>query len=150
MKSLKKIIYSFGYLGFVPKCPGTFGTLGGVVIWVFVAGNIFWHGIACLIVLFFGLWSVNEAVKIYHHQDPQVVVIDEVMGFLVASFAIGFSWQTLLATFILFRVFDIIKPFPCRDIEALRSPWGIILDDVMAGFYANISVRTLIYFWNIS
>jgi phosphatidylglycerophosphatase A len=79
-------------------------------------------------------------------KDPQFVVIDEVAGQLVALIAVPFTWKSFLAGFILFRVFDIVKPPPVRQLEKLPEGAGIVLDDVAAGFYALGCVHLLLHF----
>jgi len=85
--------------------------------------------------------SRSTAIK-----DPQFVVIDEVAGQLVALIAVPFVWKTFLAGFILFRVFDISKPFPIRRLERLPEGTGIVVDDLGAGLYALLIVHLLLHF----
>jgi phosphatidylglycerophosphatase A len=76
-----------------------------------------------------------------HCKDPSIVVIDEVVGMLVALFALPLRAADVLAAFLCFRVFDIAKPFPLRRLEARPGGWGIMLDDLVAGLYTNVLIR---------
>ena len=99
--------------------------------------------LATLIVAAVGVWASNRVAHYFHEKDPQYVVIDEVSGqqltYLLA-FAMGGNWKYLLLGFILFRVFDIWKPFPARQAESLPGGWGIMADDWIAGIYAAIGL----------
>jgi phosphatidylglycerophosphatase A len=160
-------IATAGGLGYLPKAPGTWGSLGGLCLSVIVEwfasrrsiaatgleGNIsFWTekvvypgGIAILatmVVGAVGLWAANRAAKNSRAKDPQHVVIDEVSGqqltYLLAG--VGGDWKYLLLGFVLFRLFDIWKPFPARQAESLSGGWGIMSDDWIAGTYAAIAL----------
>ena len=93
------------------------------------------------------MWASGRAEKISGITDPSFVVIDEVAGQLITLFLLPFSWKILIAGFILFRVFDVIKPFPARRAEKLHGGWGIMMDDVLAGLYGNILLQLTHYFW---
>lgn len=130
-------------VGAVPWAPGTAGSLVGVAVgWA--AGRAltpFWYtaGTAAL----FGL-GVAVATRVEHaarRKDPSVVVIDEVVGMLVALFALPLRVVDVLVAFLCFRIFDIAKPFPLRRLEAQPGGWGIMLDDLVAGLYTNVLVR---------
>ena len=84
------------------------------------------------------------AVNIYKSKDPGQIVIDEVCGYLFTMVLIPFSWGYVITGFLLFRILDILKPYPIRNIEKLRNGYGIVLDDVLAGIYANILMQIII------
>jgi phosphatidylglycerophosphatase A len=156
------IATAFG-LGYLPKAPGTWGSLGGVVL-----AELYWSGLlpdkpfghfagdihfpisptwaaiaAALLVALVGVATASSAAKHLRKKDPQNVVIDEVSGQLVAYFGIGSgspNWKYLLLGFILFRVFDIWKPFPARQAESLPGGLGIMADDWIAGIYAALGL----------
>ena len=162
------IATAFG-LGYLPKAPGTFGSLAGVALTVFYwsllvpygATDVYLHdhyfviapqGIAILIVLFvsgIGVVVADRAANYLGQKDPQIVVVDEVSGQLISYLGIGArmpNWKYLLLGFILFRVFDIWKPFPARQAESLPGGLGIMADDWIAGIYAALGLwiaRTL-------
>ncbi len=191
-------------LGYIPKAPGTFGSLAGLVlpvlpVWLsllillgphafwplFFGDNVFlsWgvnrtgipldpililQSALALVVGALGVWSASRAAKFWQTKDPQRVVIDEVSGqhlallvgcgvplwwhpaadwfgsfdlmFMSMRLGVALNWKYLLLGFILFRVFDIWKPFPVRQAESLPGGWGIMADDWIAGIYAAIGL----------
>jgi phosphatidylglycerophosphatase A len=150
--------------GYLPKAPGTFGSLVGVFLTTLALGasTIFtrtsewnlrfysraaflsYQGGLILLASLAGLWAADRAAIYFRQKDPQIVVIDEVSGQLIAYFGLAtaatfaLNWQYLLAGFILFRVFDIWKPFPIRRAESLPGGLGIMADDWIAGLYAAL------------
>ena len=149
MKSLARFLATAGYVGYAPLAPGTAGSL--------VALPIMWFGfsrwsmpaaiLAGLVILGIAVWSANRQTS-EEHKDPQHVVIDEVAGQIIALLFVPLTIYTALSGFILFRVFDIYKPFPARQSEKLPGGWGIVMDDVVAGIYANLVLRMAINFSN--
>lgn len=149
---MAKIISSFFGIGFIKKGGGTVAALAAALIWYFIAvrsgsvsgiGNV-WQQAGVLIVLFAaGVWSGN-IVEAAWGKDCYRVVLDEVLGICIALFMIPVTWQTVLAALILFRLFDIAKPFFIRSMEKLPGGWGVMLDDVLAGVYANIIVHIIL------
>ena len=91
-----------------------------------------------------GVWSASVLEKDLGPDPPQVVV-DEVVGYWIAMFALPRSWALAIAGFFLFRIFDIVKPFPVRRAERLRSGWGIMTDDVLAGVYTNVLLQLILW-----
>ena len=147
LPKLAKGLASFGYVGFVPVIPGTFGSLAALVPYFLVFQQWEIYLAVLLIVVLVGIWSAGVAE---HHSkivDPSFVVIDEVAGQLLTLFLIPFSWIYVFAGFLLFRALDIVKPFPARQAERLPGGWGIMLDDVLAGIYGNVILRLAIYAW---
>jgi phosphatidylglycerophosphatase A len=141
-------------LGYLPKAPGTWGSLLGVLLaWGVlsfsavrpIAGFLIGGGLA-IVVSLLGLWAADRAAAYLQKKDPQIVVVDEIAGQLVAYAALGINpalalnWKYLLAGFILFRVFDIWKPFPGRLAESFPGGAGIIADDWVAGVYAALAL----------
>jgi phosphatidylglycerophosphatase A len=188
-------------LGYIPKAPGTFGSLAGVALafaspslfdlaigpaidthaslvrfflvpagddWAAVFPTLYFEIALLLLVAFVGVWTASRTAVYLGTEDPQIVVIDEVSGQYLtlvigalwpgrfeAIFHSGFgspqqtfrwfplNWKCVLAGFILFRVFDIWKPFPARQAESLPRGWGIMADDWIAGIYAGLGVLLL-------
>jgi len=132
-------------VGYVPFAPGTFGSLAGLL--VYAAGRAI--GIpavelgAIVVVFLAGAWAASAAETHFGHIDPGPVVVDEVLGMLVTLALIPVSLTGALVGFILFRVFDVIKPPPCNRLEALPGGWGVMSDDLMAAIYAHACVRLL-------
>ena len=124
--------------GFLPKAPGTWGTLVGLLLWWPLAGLSMAAYLAAVAVLFIvGVASAGAAEKILDRGDPGVVVIDEIVGVLIALAAVPLHPVAALAGFALFRLFDIAKPFPVGWVDRhLHGGLGIMLDDVAAGLYA--------------
>ena len=94
--------------------------------------------------IFSAIWLSTQAAKILKQKDPQIIVIDEIVGFAAANFLAPPRFSALLCSFILFRFFDIAKVFPTNRLEQLPGGAGIVLDDVMAGLYTLISLRLLL------
>lgn len=150
-KDMKKAFITFlatgAYTGYSPIMPGTAGTVWGVAIAYFISGAA-WEAQALLTALI-TLASMVLAGQMVRHtgtSDPAIVVIDEVAGFLVSIFLIPFTAFNVILVFILFRFFDILKPYPAGFIDrTVEGGPGVVLDDVAAGVYANISAHLLIW-----
>jgi phosphatidylglycerophosphatase A len=93
-----------------------------------------------------GIWSGTVAERVFGTTDPGAGVIDEVAGMLVTLVGLPFDWWTIGIGFFLFRLFDVIKPFPAGRFERLPGGLGMVADDVMAGVYANMALRVLLWF----
>jgi phosphatidylglycerophosphatase A len=123
--------------GRVPKAPGTAGTVGAIPLYLLLArtGRA-GVGIAAMVATFVGVWAASVVARQLASKDPQVVVIDEVAGFLVTMVPVRIvSWQAVLSGFVLFRLLDSLKPWPIRSAEKLPGGWGVVLDDVVAGVF---------------
>jgi len=131
-------------LGFSPIAPGTVGALGGCLIAYLLTQYTIFHvlALASLIVLFFflGVHSSNKLEPIWG-KDPSKIVIDEVVGMWIALWMIPPGFIYTVAAFVLFRLFDIYKPMYIRKMEDLKGGWGIMMDDVLAGVYANVIIQ---------
>jgi phosphatidylglycerophosphatase A len=131
--------------GLIPPVPGTMGTLGAIplVILFSYVGNLFQP---LLIILFVGIsiWAAERQSKLLNQEDPSQVVIDEVAGFLVTFLFLPLTWKNIIIGFIFFRLFDIFKPFPIRKLEKLKGGLGIVMDDLLAGVYANLCLQFII------
>ena len=130
--------------GYFPKAPGTAGSLFAILL-VFLF-NIPQMTLVLLIIVFtiLGIWSAGYVEKEIG-DDPAIVVIDEVVGQWIALLFIPFTLIPVITAFILFRVFDIFKPFPIDQSQALKGGYGIIIDDIIAGVYANIIIQFTIF-----
>lgn len=130
--------------GLVPIAPGTAGTLGALPLYYAVRGGGPAAVLAAAAVITgVGIWSAGVVARLRGTEDPQVVVIDEVAGVLVALAAAPLTFRGVAAAVLLFRLFDVTKPFPARAAEWLHGGAGIVLDDVVAGIYAAIGVLLL-------
>lgn len=137
-------------VGHFPYGPGTMGALLAILVWYPIAtctSYPVWTGITLALVLVFtvlGAWSATVAER-YWGEDPSRVVIDEVVGQWITLLAVpaAFSWWHVLAAFILFRFFDIVKPLGVRKMEQFKAGWGIMADDLLAGCYGAIVLYLL-------
>lgn len=132
-----------GPVGYFPGAPGTAGSAVGVAL-VVALGRLplerAWLtvllGAAAVALFVAGVEAARQSEKFFAKTDPRQVVIDEVVGQMISFLALpAASWKWLLAGFVLFRVLDIVKPFPALRAERAPGGWGIMLDDVVAGFY---------------
>ncbi len=131
------------YIGRVPFAPGTFGTLIGLPLCLLISRLPFGLAVVC-VALFIGcaIGLASAAEKIIQQKDPGQIVIDEIAGFLVVFVGLPFNVYSAVLGFILFRGFDIFKPFPIRLLERKVSGGsGIVIDDVIAGLYAHLILR---------
>jgi phosphatidylglycerophosphatase A len=131
-------------IGRVPFAPGTFGSAAGLLMWAALSGSLAAQAGAILVVFVAGSWSGGIAERHYGATDPGAVVIDEVLGMLITLFFNPVGWTGALAGFLLFRLFDVIKPYPANRLERLHGGLGIMSDDAMAAVYANMVLRILI------
>ena len=131
-------------VGYAPIAPGTCGSIVGLALW-FALPHTTAFQLALIAVLFVaGAWSGSIVERHLATRDPGPVVIDEVMGMLITLFMNPVGWAGAVLAFLLFRVFDIVKPFPARRLEALHGGAGIMADDAMAAVYANLALRLLV------
>ena len=132
-------------VGYVPFAPGTFGSLAGLAVYVAVraTGQPAIELVAIALVYLVGAWSATAAETHFGHIDPGPVVIDEVLGMLVTLALVPVSVPGAVVGFLLFRIFDVVKPPPCSQLEALPGGWGVMSDDFMAAVYAHVCVRVL-------
>ena len=148
---MKKPVTTFlatgAYAGFSPVMPGTVGTLWGVAIAYLTSGlDPYLMAVAVLALLAAALSVSSAAIEVFGAKDPPQVVIDEICGVVVAFFLIPFSLLNAILVFLLFRFFDILKPYPVSAIErGLKGGPGVVLDDVAAGVYANVFARFVIW-----
>ena len=94
--------------------------------------------------VFLAAWTSGISGRLLGRNDPREVVVDEVAGLLLTLCFLPLNWLTFALGFVLFRVFDIAKPFPIKKLEKIRGGWGIVLDDLMAGIYAHLCLRILL------
>lgn len=131
--------------GYVPVAPGTFGSLVGLVLWWLLGPtNAVVQAAAIVIVFALGAWSGTVAERHFKGTDPGPVVLDEVLGMMITLFLNPVGWSGAIIGFLLFRVADIIKPYPANKLEALHGGLGIMADDAMAAVYSNLALRVVI------
>jgi phosphatidylglycerophosphatase A len=134
------IATTFG-VGYIPFAPGTFGSLAGLLLWLVLPASLAAQTAAIVVVFAAGCWSAGIAERHFGRTDPGYVVIDEVMGMLMTLFMNPVGWRGAAGAFLLFRIFDVVKPFPANRLEALHGGVGVMADDGMAAIYANLVLR---------
>ncbi len=145
-KTITLFIAQGAYSGKSPFAPGTAGTVVGVLLYLVVKGlSPAWYLIACALATGIGVWASEEAEKLLGKKDAQSIVIDEIAGYLVSMVLAPSGWMHVVAAFILFRVFDVIKPWPLKRLQDLRGGAGVVLDDVGAGIYTNVFLQVASY-----
>lgn len=130
--------------GYAPVAPGTFGSAAGLLLWWLLPQSTAVQFAAILIVFALGSWSGSVAERHFKRTDPGHVVLDEVLGMQITLFLNPVGWVGALIGFLLFRVADIIKPYPANRLEALHGGFGIMADDAMAAVYSNIALRLVL------
>ncbi len=145
-----KFYSTFLGVGYWPIAPGTAASALTVLLYKYVLFRLEWPWYLLLLsVLFFGgvVCASHHAARTQTH-DPRFIVIDEVVGQLLALFLLPPEWLPLMAGFLLFRFFDILKPLFIKKAEAFPSGWGIMLDDLLAGIYSGIIVTLIMLIMN--
>jgi len=132
-------------IGYVPVASGTFGSAFGLLLWWPMphTWTIQAGAIAALFVV--GSWSGSVAERHFGVSDPSQVVVDEVMGMLATLFLNPVGWAGAFVGFVLFRIFDVVKPYPANQLERLPGGVGVMADDLMAAIYANLALRICIW-----
>jgi phosphatidylglycerophosphatase A len=137
--------------GYSPFAPGTAGSLVGVLLFWPLAGFGWpWQLLACLGVLVVGTPAATRVATLVGRKDPGLVVVDEVAGQLITLVGMPLTLPVVLTGFVLFRIMDVVKPWPARALERLPGGWGIMADDVAAGVYAQLALRVLLLLWPVA
>ncbi len=148
MKRISWIIATFLGIGYFPLAPGSVASFFVALSYRYFLHRIPWHlylGVF-LVIMIVGVISSNIFSNELKSKDPRKIVIDEVAGQYLIFFRLSPSWINILGGFLLFRFFDILKPFPIRKIENFPKGWGIMLDDTMAAIYAGIILNLYLLF----
>ncbi len=129
-----------GGAGLAPKAPGTMGTLAAIPLYLlFTSTGLLWYSVFTLLVCISGIWLCGKAAEKLGEHDFAGIVWDEIAGYLVTLWFVPFSWWVVLAGFVLFRIFDILKPWPIRWVDKrVSGGFGIMLDDLIAGLFAAL------------
>jgi phosphatidylglycerophosphatase A len=142
------LFLAFGFgSGLAKKAPGTCGTLAAVPLYCLLAqtGNIL-YSVVTIAVTVVGIWICGLAADKLGEHDFGGIVWDEIAGYLITLWWIPFNWKGVVLGFILFRFFDILKPWPIKWADRkVEGGFGIMLDDVLAGVFANIVLRLIMY-----
>jgi phosphatidylglycerophosphatase A len=144
---LAVFVATVGYVGYFPVAPGTVGSAAGLLFYAFV----WWTQspiveVGMILALFaIGVWAGTTSERYFGGIDPGPIVLDEVVGMLITLAFIPVGLSGAIAGFFLFRVFDVLKPFPAARLEHLHGGLGVMADDAMAAVYANLSLRALLW-----
>ena len=137
--------------GYSPIAPGTAGSIVGLLLFLPLAGLAWPVQLAATAVLtLVGVFAAGRVARVVERKDPGLVVVDEVAGQWITLLALPVTPVTALAGFLLFRVMDIVKPWPARDLERLPGGLGIMADDVAAGIYAHLLLRAGLAVWPVA
>lgn len=147
MTRLAVFVATVGYCGYFPVAPGTVGSVAGLAVYFAVRWTQSPVVEAAAIVLLFaiGVWAGTTAERYFGGIDPGPIVIDEVVGMLITLAFVPVGLSGAIAAFFLFRLFDVIKPFPAGRFEKLHGGLGVMADDAMAAVYANITLRFVLW-----
>lgn len=143
MRRLIKIATSFFYLGHSPFMPGTLGSLAGLLIYFVVKDKFPIYAFSLLFLFILGTIFSSEAERIYKRKDTQTIVIDEACGMMLSMFLIPYNFWIMWLGFLLFRLFDILKPPPARAIEKFAGAFGVMFDDIIAAIYTNFILQII-------
>ncbi|HLH40017.1 MAG TPA: phosphatidylglycerophosphatase A [Bryobacteraceae bacterium] len=139
MKQIARVLATWFYCGYAPKAPGTAGSLAAIAIAWLIPAPPWAFAIFGLALAAPGIWAAGVTARELGRTDPGIVVVDEVAGqWITLAGAAHLNWQSFLIAFVLFRLFDIWKPPPVRQLEKLPGGLGIVADDVMAGVYGAV------------
>jgi len=131
--------------GLMPWVPGTCGSVAAIPLVLVGRLGTAWSLSALTGIIVIALWSSHRAQELLGKEDPSEVVIDEAAGMAVTFFLVPLSWTNLILGFFIFRVFDVVKPWPARQMERLHGGLGIVADDLMAGIYAHLAMRVFLW-----
>ena len=146
MHRLGLLLATCGYIGYVPYAPGTFGSAVGLAVFYAVraTGSISVELAAIVVVFAIGIWSATVAEHHFGGIDPGPVVIDEVAGILITLALLPVNIWGALVGFVVFRILDVVKPWPAARFETLPGGLGVMADDGMAAIYGNLIMRGLL------
>ena len=132
--------------GLMPKAPGTFGTLAAIPVYLLMVNlSVLIYSLVVLVLFALGVYLCQKTTDELKVHDHSGIVFDEIVGFLITMIAVPLTWQWILAGFILFRLFDIVKPWPISWLDRkVHGGLGIMLDDVLAGMFALACLHLLI------
>ncbi len=145
MRRLGVLIASVGGVGYAPIAPGTAGSAVGIGVYLLTRG---WSPLAQIVLLLVitavGIWASTEGARHFQKKDPGHVVVDEVAGQLLTLLLTGAGWAGAAVGFLVFRLLDIVKPWPANRLEALPGGWGVMADDLMVGVYGCVLMHLLL------
>jgi len=142
---LIKAISTVFFIGYLPLVPGTFGSIAAIgLFYLLKPAGLAVYFLAILLIIFLGLLTAGRAEKLLNKKDPSCIVIDEVVGMLIALSFMPPDLKIVILAFIIFRILDMLKPFPAIRLQNLHGAIGIIGDDLVAGIYTNIVLQVIL------
>lgn len=142
IKAVVLFIAQGAYSGRSPVAPGTAGTVVGVLLYLGMERlSPAVYGVLCALIFLGGMWTTGRAEVILGKTDSPSIVVDEILGYLVAMLLVPTSWEFMAAGFVLFRVFDILKPWPLKRLQDLHGGLGVMIDDIGAAVYTNLLLQ---------
>ena len=134
--------------GLMPKAPGTFGTLAAIPVYLLMANfSVLIYSIITVVLFLLGIYLCQKTTDELKVHDHSGIVFDEIVGFLITMIAVPLTWQWIVAGFILFRLFDILKPWPISWLDKkVHGGLGIMLDDVLAGVFSLIVIHVMLLY----
>src|SRR5918993_5395288 len=147
MRRLALFLSTCGYVGYAPVAPGTFGSAAGLAVFYAIrsTGSSAVELIAIVVLFAVGIWSGTAAEHHFGGVDPGPIVLDEVVGMLITLALLPVNGMGAFVGFLVFRVLDVIKPWPSNGFEKLPGGLGVMADDGMAALYGNLVMRALIW-----
>jgi phosphatidylglycerophosphatase A len=142
---IAKQIATLGFIGFMPIAPGTFGTFAALTVFLLLKPSLHLLSVILFLIIPVGIISSHIAERVLNEKDSRHIIIDEFCGYFLSVLFVPVSFGYALAAFFLFRVFDILKPFPIRKTEKLKGGLGIMADDLMAALYTNVMLQIWIF-----
>jgi phosphatidylglycerophosphatase A len=148
IERLAYFIATAGFVGRFPVAPGTAGSVAGLGVYGLIRlfGSVEVEAAALVMTLIVGVWSASVAERLLGGKDPGPVVIDEVLGILITLAFLDVNVLGGFVGFLLFRLFDVIKPYPAARLERLPGGWGVMMDDAFAALYSHATMRLLVVF----
>lgn len=146
----KKLLFTGFFSGYSPIAPGTAGTLLALLIYILeyvFFGNAVWmSNLVIVLIMLFPSFKLGDLAEAFlKKKDPVEVVLDEMMGYWISVLFFPFNWKILISAFIIFRIIDILKPYPIKKLEKLSGGYGIMMDDFVAGIYTNMILRIIFF-----
>jgi phosphatidylglycerophosphatase A len=143
-KIIIKTISTFFYIGYLPIIPGTFGSMAGILLFYLIKDSLPVYALSTLLLIILGFLVTSEAEKIFNKKDARYIVIDEVCGMLLSLIFVPYNIKLVIIAFILFRIFDSLKPYPAGRFQDLKGSAGVMLDDIIAGVYTNVILQVVL------
>ena len=147
MKSLIKLFSTVFFIGYIPVAPGTFASILAAVIWWILPSNIFY--IVLIFLFFISVLTCGKAEEIFDTIDDKRIVIDEVIGYFISVAFLPKTYAVLTASLILFRFFDIKKPFFIKSVQKLKGSIGILADDILSGIITNLIIIAFVKLFHL-